>query len=144
MFWSYLCFGEVQLPCELSALAPHHVLAPLKLEFETIQLLCSEGGPRALGPVQVEPLWQDDLPDGAFGVCPETKNNKHKISGQTQTHFGFYLERHQRGKSEELTTPWTHYLKTPEPPNSAYLVDGCKKNWMKLTSYSVNVCTMDS
>lgn len=78
--WSYLRFGEIQLPRELSALAPHDVLAPLELELEPIQLFGREGGPRALRPVQVEPLRQDDLPDGAFGVCPEQKNNQCKVS----------------------------------------------------------------
>lgn len=59
------------MPRELRALAPHYVLAPLELELEPVQLLGREGRPRALGPVQVEALRQDDLPDGAFGVCAE-------------------------------------------------------------------------
>lgn len=63
-----LRFGEIQLPRELGALAAHDVLAPLELELEPVQLFGSKGGPRALGPVQVEALWQDNLPDGAFGV----------------------------------------------------------------------------
>lgn len=68
---SYLCFREIQLPRELRALAAHDVLAPLEFELEPVQLLGREGGPGALGPVQVEAFGQDDLPDGAFGVCPE-------------------------------------------------------------------------
>jgi len=68
---SYLSLGEIQLPRELRALAAHDVLAPLELELEPVQLLRREGGARALGPVQVEALRQDDLPDGAFGVCSE-------------------------------------------------------------------------
>lgn len=68
---SYLRFREIQLPRELGALAAHDVLAPLELELEPVQLLGREGGPSALGPVQVEALRQDDLPDGAFGVCAE-------------------------------------------------------------------------
>lgn len=68
---SYLRFGQIQLPRELGALAAHDVLAPLELELEPVQLLGREGGPRALGPVQVEALGQHDLPDGAFGVWPE-------------------------------------------------------------------------
>lgn len=79
---SYLCFREIQLPRELRTLAAHYVLAPLELELEPVQLLGREGGPRAFGPVQVEAFGQDNLPDGAFGVCPANrggkKNNKHR------------------------------------------------------------------
>lgn len=73
---SYLCFREIQLPRELRTLAAHYVLAPLELELEPVQLLGREGGPRALGPVQVEAFGQDDLPDGAFGVCPANRGGK--------------------------------------------------------------------
>lgn len=66
---SYLSLGQIQLPRELGALAAHHVLAPLELELEPVQLLCRERGPRALRPVQVETLREHDLPDGAFSVC---------------------------------------------------------------------------
>lgn len=66
---SYLCFREVQLPGQLRALTAHHVLAPLELQLQAVQLLGREGGPSAFGPVQVQALRQDDLPDGAFGVC---------------------------------------------------------------------------
>ena len=76
LFRSHLRFWQIQLPGELGALAPHYVLAPLELELEPVQLLGREGGPRALGPVQVEAFRQDDLPNGAFGVCPEIKGRK--------------------------------------------------------------------
>lgn len=76
----YLRLGEIELPGELGALAAHDVLAPLELELEPVQLLGGEGGPRALGPVQVEALRQDDLPDGAFGVCPECGREKRNVS----------------------------------------------------------------
>lgn len=72
---SYLCFGQIQLSGQLGALAAYDVLAPLELELEPVQLLGREGGPRALRPVQVEAFGQDDLPDGAFGVCSEEKGN---------------------------------------------------------------------
>lgn len=60
---SYLSFGEVELPGQLGALAAHHVLAALELHLQAVQLLGREGGPRPLGPVQVEPFGQDNLPD---------------------------------------------------------------------------------
>lgn len=72
----HLSFREVQLPRELGALAPHHVLAPLELELQPVQLLGREGGPGPLGPVQVEALRQDDLPDGAFSVCEQEHNEQ--------------------------------------------------------------------
>lgn len=68
---AHLSLGQVELPRQLGALAPHHVLAPLELELQPVQLLGREGGPGPLGPVQVQTLRQDDLPDGAFGVCGE-------------------------------------------------------------------------
>lgn len=67
---SYLCLGQVELAGELRALPAHHVLAPLELQLQPVQLLRRERGARALGPVQVQALGQHDLPDGAFGVCP--------------------------------------------------------------------------
>lgn len=74
-FWPYLRFRQIQLSRELRALAPHYVLAPLELELEPVQLFGREGGPRAFGPIQVEALGQDDLSDGAFGVCPEKETS---------------------------------------------------------------------
>lgn len=72
MYVSYLCFGQVQLPRQLRALAADYVLAALELELEPVELLCSEGGPRAFWPVEVETLWQHDLPDGSLGICGYT------------------------------------------------------------------------
>lgn len=65
---SYLGFREVQLPGKLGTLTTYHILAPLELQLEPVQLLGCEGGPRALGTVEVEPLRKNDLPDGAFGI----------------------------------------------------------------------------
>lgn len=66
---TYLCFGQIELPGELGALAAYDVLAPLELQLQAVQLLRREGGPRTLWPVQVEALRQDDLPDGTFSIC---------------------------------------------------------------------------
>lgn len=66
---SYLGLGEIQLAGQLSALTAHHVLAALELHFQVVELLGREGGTGPLGPVQVQTLRQDDLPDGSFGVC---------------------------------------------------------------------------
>lgn len=68
-FFPYLRFGQIELPGEFGALAANDVLAPLELQFESVQLLGREGGPRSLGPVQVEAFRQHNLSDGAFGVC---------------------------------------------------------------------------
>lgn len=72
---SYLRFRQIELPGELGAFPANHVLAPLELELQSVQLLCRKGGPRALGPVQIEAFRQYNFPDGAFGVCME-KHNK--------------------------------------------------------------------
>lgn len=66
---SYLCLRQVQLPRQLSALSADYILAALELELEPVELLCSEGGPRAFWPVEVETLWQHDLPDGTLSIC---------------------------------------------------------------------------
>lgn len=42
MYVSYLCFGQVQLPRQLSALAADYVLAALELELEPVELLGGE------------------------------------------------------------------------------------------------------
>lgn len=73
---SYLCFWQVELPCQLRALAAHHVLATLELQLQPVQLLSREGGPGSFGPVQVQTFGQDDLPDCSFGVC--ANGGKHK------------------------------------------------------------------
>lgn len=75
----YLRFGQIELPGELGALAANDVLAPLELQFEPVQLLGRKGGPRSLGPVQVEAFRQHNLPDGAFGVCATLKHNNKRL-----------------------------------------------------------------
>lgn len=65
---AYLSFGEVELAGELRALPAHHILTPLKLHLQPVELLCSEGGAGPLGPVQIQALGQDDLSNGPFGV----------------------------------------------------------------------------
>lgn len=65
---AYLSFGEIELAGELSAFPAHHILTPLKLHLQPVELLCSEGGAGPLGSVQIQSLWQDDLSDRAFGI----------------------------------------------------------------------------
>lgn len=72
---SHLCFWQVQLPGQLCSLAPHHILTPLELELQSVQLLGRKWSARPLGPVQVQAFGQDDLPDGAFGVYRKEKRN---------------------------------------------------------------------
>lgn len=77
----YLRFGQIELPGELGAFPANHVLAPLELKLQSVQLLCRERGTRALGPVQVEAFRQHNLPYGAFGVCidkTQQQNTKKK------------------------------------------------------------------
>lgn len=91
---SYLRFGQIELPRELGALATHHVLAPLELELEPVQLLRRERGARALGPVQVQALGEHDLPDGAFGVCSQ----KPQQSNISDSSHNFQVFREYSGK----------------------------------------------
>ena len=64
-----LGLGQVELTGQLGPLPPHHVLTPLELHLQPVQLLRGEGGPGPFGPVQVQTFGQDDLPDGTFSIC---------------------------------------------------------------------------
>lgn len=68
-----LSFGQIELAGQFRALPPHHVLAPLELHLQPVQLLGSEGGPGPLGPVQVQTFGQDNLPDGALSICSDQR-----------------------------------------------------------------------
>ena len=71
-----LCLRQVELPGQLRALPANHVLAALELHLQPVQLLGREGGAGPFGPVQVQTLGQQDLPDGAFGIWEEHKERR--------------------------------------------------------------------
>ena len=77
---THLSLRQIELAGQFCPFPPDHILAPLELHLQPIELLCSEGGAGSLGSVQIQTFGQDNLSDGAFSIC---NNEPFKLTALT-------------------------------------------------------------